>query len=196
MRALSFIYRAFIKYCVFSLKFCDFSELCQFCCSACFLPAWYVYTHWHRGKTEFGIFKKKIGKNTIYTTLTPSLLLPSVTHLVLSASMGLFDCSLSVRSRDSQAEDSDEAKNQLNSLLYLKKVNCFGFYRSCEILCCRLCQLDFMMTVPFSCLAVVYKMYLRTNFFFPCGSISITNLFIPTLTYIRDKTVCRCRCEN
>ena len=38
-------YRVFIKYRVFSLKFCDFSELCQFCCSAGFLPAWCVYTH-------------------------------------------------------------------------------------------------------------------------------------------------------
>ena len=38
-------YRVFIKYCVFSLKFCDFSELCQFCCSTGFLPAWCVYTH-------------------------------------------------------------------------------------------------------------------------------------------------------
>ena len=38
-------YRVFIKYCVFSLKFCDFSELCQFCCSASVLPAWCVYTH-------------------------------------------------------------------------------------------------------------------------------------------------------
>ena len=47
-------YRVFIKYCVFSLKFCDFSELCQFWCSAGFLPAWCVYTHWHRGKTEKG----------------------------------------------------------------------------------------------------------------------------------------------
>ena len=28
------MYRLFIKYCVFSIKFCDFSELCQFCCSA------------------------------------------------------------------------------------------------------------------------------------------------------------------
>ena len=65
------MYRVFIKNCVFSLKFCDFSELCQFCCSAGVLPAWCVYTHWHRGKTEFGIFKKKIGKtqylmNTLY----------------------------------------------------------------------------------------------------------------------------------
>ena len=38
-----FRYRVFIKYCVFSLIF--FSELCQFCCSASFLPAWSVYTH-------------------------------------------------------------------------------------------------------------------------------------------------------
>ena len=38
-------YRVFIKYCVFSLKFWDFSELCQFCCSAGFLPAWWVYKH-------------------------------------------------------------------------------------------------------------------------------------------------------
>ena len=64
-------YRLFIKYCVFSLKFWDFSELCQFCCSAGFLPAWCVYTHWRRGKTELGIFKKKSEKtqylmNTLY----------------------------------------------------------------------------------------------------------------------------------
>ena len=45
-------YRVFIKYCVYSLNLCDFSELCQFCCSACVLPAWWMYTHWHRGKTE------------------------------------------------------------------------------------------------------------------------------------------------
>ena len=38
------IYRVFIKYCVFSLKCCDFSELCQFCCSAGVLPSWFVYT--------------------------------------------------------------------------------------------------------------------------------------------------------
>ena len=60
------IYRVFNKYCVFSLKYCDFSELRQFCCRAGFLPAWCVYTHWHRGKTEkgqsqeyFKIFGKK-----------------------------------------------------------------------------------------------------------------------------------------
>ena len=58
-------YRVFIKYCVFSLKCCDFSELCQFCCSAGFLPAWFVYTHWHRGKTESGIFQR-IRKKTQY----------------------------------------------------------------------------------------------------------------------------------
>ena len=39
---------------VFSLNFFEFSELCQFCCSAGVLPAWRVYTHWHREKTESG----------------------------------------------------------------------------------------------------------------------------------------------
>ena len=58
----SFYYRVFIKYCVFSLKFCDFSELCQFCYSAGFLPAWCVYTHWHRGKQSSEYLKK----NTLY----------------------------------------------------------------------------------------------------------------------------------
>ena len=29
----------------FALKYCDFSELCQFCCSAGVLPARCVYTH-------------------------------------------------------------------------------------------------------------------------------------------------------
>ena len=61
----------FIKNCVFSLKFCDFSELCQFCCSAGFQPAWCVYTHWHRGKTESRILFKNRKKtqylmNTLY----------------------------------------------------------------------------------------------------------------------------------
>ena len=51
-------YRVFIKYCVFSLKCCDFSELCQFCCSTGVLPAWRVYTHWHREKTESGKYIK------------------------------------------------------------------------------------------------------------------------------------------
>ena len=32
-------HRVFIKYYVLSLKFCDFSELCQLCCSADILPA-------------------------------------------------------------------------------------------------------------------------------------------------------------
>ena len=58
-------YRVFINYCVFS--FCDFSELCQFSCSAGFLSAWCVYTHWHRGKTEKGPeYFKKLGKNKIF----------------------------------------------------------------------------------------------------------------------------------
>ena len=40
-----YIYRMFIKYCVFSLKCCDFSELCQFCCSYGVLPAIRRSTH-------------------------------------------------------------------------------------------------------------------------------------------------------
>ena len=62
-------YRVLIKYCVFSLKFCDFSDLCQFYCSAGVLPAWCVYTHWHRGKTEKDQspeYSKIFGKNTIF----------------------------------------------------------------------------------------------------------------------------------
>ena len=64
-------YRVFIKYCVFSIKFCDFSELCQFCYSAGVLPDWCVYAHRHRGQTEFGIFLKNRKKtqylmNTLY----------------------------------------------------------------------------------------------------------------------------------
>ena len=62
------LYRVLIKYCGFSFKFCGFSRLCQFCCSACFLPA-IVYTHWHRGKTEKGQsqeYFKIFGKNTIF----------------------------------------------------------------------------------------------------------------------------------
>ena len=33
---------------VFSLKCCDFSELCKFCCNAGVWPT-FVYKHWHRG---------------------------------------------------------------------------------------------------------------------------------------------------
>ena len=88
-------YRVFIKYCVFSLKFCDFSELCQFwCCSAGVLPAWCVYTRWHRGKTESGIFlkfRKKTqylmntlylwaNRNNVLVPLKPSIL----THITQS----------------------------------------------------------------------------------------------------------------
>ena len=40
---------------VFFLKF---SELCQFCCSADVLPAWRVYTRWHRAKTGSGKYIK------------------------------------------------------------------------------------------------------------------------------------------
>ena len=54
-----YIYSVFCTGCslntvFFSLKFCDFSDLCQFCCSAGFLPAWCVYTHRHREKIEKG----------------------------------------------------------------------------------------------------------------------------------------------
>ena len=60
-------YRVFINYCVFSLKFWNFSELCQFCCSAGVLPAWCVCTHTDtegkqgKGKSPeyFKIFEKK-----------------------------------------------------------------------------------------------------------------------------------------
>ena len=73
-------YRVFSKHCVFSLKFCDFPELCQFCCSAGVLPAWCVYTNWHRGKTEkgqspeyFKIFgKKQYLMNTLYQIRWPA----------------------------------------------------------------------------------------------------------------------------
>jgi len=63
---------------VFSLNFCDFSELCQFCCSAGVLRAWCVYTHWHRGTTEkgnsseyFKIYEKKPQYlvNTLYLNI-------------------------------------------------------------------------------------------------------------------------------
>ena len=58
----------------FFLNYCYFSELWEFCCSAGFLPALCVYTHWHRGKTEkgqspeyFKIFEKtQYSMNTLY----------------------------------------------------------------------------------------------------------------------------------
>ena len=68
-RTWSTRYRVFIKYCVFSLKFCDFSELCQFWCSAGVLPACCVYTLWQQGKTERGKspeYSAIFGKNTIF----------------------------------------------------------------------------------------------------------------------------------
>merc|ERR1711860_344322 len=51
------MYKVFIKNCVFSLEFCDFSELCQFCCSAGFLPAWCVYTLTPKKNRARNIFK-------------------------------------------------------------------------------------------------------------------------------------------
>ena len=68
-------YRVFIKYCVFSLKCCDFSELCQSCCSAGVRPAIWrpkrkVYTvhtisDTHREKPQSGIYLR-ICKKTQY----------------------------------------------------------------------------------------------------------------------------------
>ena len=70
LHKLSLKYRVFIKYCGFSLKFSDFSELCKFCCSAgVLLPAWCVYTHWNRWKTEKGKsseYFKIFEKSTIF----------------------------------------------------------------------------------------------------------------------------------
>ena len=52
-----------------SLKFCYFSYLCKICCSAGVLPAWCMYTHYHRGKTEKARVQnilKSLKKNTIF----------------------------------------------------------------------------------------------------------------------------------
>ena len=65
-RSINDMYRVFIKYCVFSLK-C--SELYQFCCRAGVLPAWCVYTDWHRGKTEKGQSPEYILKFSKKTTI-------------------------------------------------------------------------------------------------------------------------------
>ena len=52
------LYREFIKYCVFSWKCCDFSELCKFWCSAGVWPAsvctqWQVkHQCWERGRKK------------------------------------------------------------------------------------------------------------------------------------------------
>ena len=56
-------YRVFIKNCVFSFKFCDFSELCQFCCSAGFLPVWCVCTHTDTEGKQSSEYLKKNRKN-------------------------------------------------------------------------------------------------------------------------------------
>jgi len=60
------LYRVFIKYCVFSLKFCYFSELCQFCCSAGVLPAWCVYTHTDNERKQSPEYFKIFQKNPQY----------------------------------------------------------------------------------------------------------------------------------
>ena len=49
----------------FSLKFCDFSELCQFCCIAGVLPAWCVYTHWRTKRKQSPEYFKIFEQNTI-----------------------------------------------------------------------------------------------------------------------------------
>ena len=51
----------FIKYCVFSFKCCNFSELCQFCCSAGVLTP-----RENRERPEFGIYLKSSDKKTQY----------------------------------------------------------------------------------------------------------------------------------
>ena len=80
---ISWTYRLFINYCAFSLKRCDFSELCQFCCSAGVLPAWRVYTihtltqRENRERPVFGIFqnfkKKQYSMNTLYYNIPLNL---------------------------------------------------------------------------------------------------------------------------
>ena len=66
------MYRLFFNYCSFSLKCCDFSDLCQFCWSAGVLPAikWSkheVYTpRKNRERPESGIYFKIFEKNTIF----------------------------------------------------------------------------------------------------------------------------------
>ena len=80
-------YRVFIKNCVFSFKFCDFSELCQFCCSAGFLPTWCLYTHWYGGKAEKGTSLDyfKIFNNTIFNE--HPVYLSSSRHLMRGTAM-------------------------------------------------------------------------------------------------------------
>ena len=59
------------------LLLCFFLKiLCQFCCRAGFLPAWCVYTHWHRGKQRKGRVRNilKSSKKTQY--LMKTLYLP------------------------------------------------------------------------------------------------------------------------
>ena len=68
------IYRVFIKYCVFSLKFCEFSLFGQFCCSVGVLSAWCVYAH--RVKTEKDQspeYSKIFGKHLMKTLYVSAL---------------------------------------------------------------------------------------------------------------------------
>ena len=70
-------YRVLGKYCVYSLKFCDFSELCQFCCSAGVLPAWCVCTHTDtegkQRKARARNILKSLDKNTLFNEHPVSL---------------------------------------------------------------------------------------------------------------------------
>ena len=80
-----YIYRVFIKYCVFSLKFCVFSELCLFCCSAGFLPAWYVCTHTDTEGKQSSEYFEKFGKKTQYlmnTLYVPQLSCVDISPLI------------------------------------------------------------------------------------------------------------------
>ena len=63
-------YRVFIKYCVFSLKCCDFSEPCQSCCTVGFyLPGLCTHTETegkHQRKSRVQNILKSSEKNTIF----------------------------------------------------------------------------------------------------------------------------------
>ena len=50
----------------FPYSFVIFFYLCQFCCSAGVLPAWPVYTHCHREKTESRIYIKILNEHPVY----------------------------------------------------------------------------------------------------------------------------------
>ena len=59
-------YRVFIKYCFFFLKILDFSELCQFRCSAGFSTCLVCVHRGRREKDQRPEYFKIFGKNTIF----------------------------------------------------------------------------------------------------------------------------------